>query len=234
MSYCVNCGVELEASLKSCPLCNTPVMNPKEPPRPAQESPFPERPGQVETVKRKDWAILLSIVLLSTAATCGLLNLFVFRRALWSFPIIGICAIIWVFAIPAVIYSKLPIYVSILFDGVIVAAYLYLLTWLTASNSWFPFIGLPITVLVTLLAEIIALLCRYFRAAILSTALYVIIASALLCIGIEVILDLYFHGAVSLSWSAVVLTVCGIISIALITVLSRKRLRNAVRRRLHF
>ena len=30
MSYCVNCGVELEPSLTSCPLCNTPVINPNE------------------------------------------------------------------------------------------------------------------------------------------------------------------------------------------------------------
>ena len=30
MSYCVNCGVELDASAKECPLCNTPVLNPRE------------------------------------------------------------------------------------------------------------------------------------------------------------------------------------------------------------
>lgn len=28
MSYCVNCGVELDASASECPLCNTPVINP--------------------------------------------------------------------------------------------------------------------------------------------------------------------------------------------------------------
>ncbi len=28
MAYCVNCGVELEASLEKCPLCNTPVYHP--------------------------------------------------------------------------------------------------------------------------------------------------------------------------------------------------------------
>ena len=29
MSYCVNCGVELDGSLQACPLCNTQVINPK-------------------------------------------------------------------------------------------------------------------------------------------------------------------------------------------------------------
>lgn len=234
MSYCVNCGVELDASLKSCPLCNTPVVNPSDLEKLTPASPFPARAGQVETVKKKDWAVLTSIVLLSTALTCALLNLFAFRYGLWSLPIIGICAIVWVFAIPVLIYTRLPVYLYILFDGVIVAAYLYLITYMTSSFEWFPYIGLPITALVTALVEIIAFLCRHLPVSILSTALYVVVAAALLCIGIEIILDQYFQSFVSLSWSAVVLTVCTIISIALITVLSRKRLRNAVRKRLHF
>lgn len=37
-----------------------------------------------------------------------------------------------------------------------------------------------------------------------------------------------------LTWSAVVLTVCVIIDVALVTILVKKRLRNEVRRRLHF
>ena len=30
MSYCVNCGVELEKGAKKCPLCGTEVINPNE------------------------------------------------------------------------------------------------------------------------------------------------------------------------------------------------------------
>lgn len=30
MSYCVNCGVELEKGCPACPLCDTPVINPRE------------------------------------------------------------------------------------------------------------------------------------------------------------------------------------------------------------
>ena len=52
MSYCVNCGVELEASLKACPLCHTPVINPKQIGQPVPPSPYPVNKGQVEVVKR--------------------------------------------------------------------------------------------------------------------------------------------------------------------------------------
>ena len=53
MSYCVNCGVELDASAKKCPLCDTPVYNPKAPEPEKQPSPFPLEKGQVEVVKKK-------------------------------------------------------------------------------------------------------------------------------------------------------------------------------------
>ena len=52
MSYCVNCGVELEPSLKKCPLCNTPVINPNELQKIGEAvSPYPIKTGQVDVVK---------------------------------------------------------------------------------------------------------------------------------------------------------------------------------------
>lgn len=234
MSYCVNCGVELDVSLEECPLCNTPVINPNAIPYSDTTSPFPDNKGQVEVVKRKDFAILLSVVLVATGLTCGLLNLLLFNYNLWSIPIIGICAVLWVFSIPLVIYTKISIYLSILLDGIIVILYLYLLTFMTHSNVWFYSIALPITLLVTLLVELMDFLINTFKTSFLATALYFFLEIPILCVGIEVILDLHFHDSIRLSWSAVVLTVCVIINIALITILSKKRLRNAVRRRLHF
>ena len=104
MSYCVNCGVELEASLRECPLCHTPVVNPKEAGKTVPPSPYPTDRGQVEEVKRKDLGILLSVVLSATAVTCLLLNLLVFNRSLWSLLVIGICICLFVFPFPMVYY----------------------------------------------------------------------------------------------------------------------------------
>ena len=143
MSYCVNCGVELDASATKCPLCDTPVYNPKAPEPEKQPSPFPREKGQVEVVKRKDLGVLLTVIVLATAVTCGLLNAFVFRNSLWSLAVIGVVLVLWVIMIPVVIYTRQPIYVSILLDGVAVIVYLYLLTYLTGHNSWFYGLGLP-------------------------------------------------------------------------------------------
>jgi len=235
MSYCVNCGVELDASAKSCPLCNTPVVNPRQLEQMAvARQPFPRESGQVETVKRKDLGILVTTVALGTAVTCGVLNAFVFRGSPWSLAVIGVCAIFWVILVPVVIYTKQPIYVSLLCDGAVVILYLYMLTYLTGSGAWFWGLGVPITVLVLLVAELFTFCVRRLPRSFLTVALYLFTGVGILCIGLEMLIDRYVSGTVALTWSAVVLTVCVILDIAFITMLSRRRLRNEVRKRLHF
>lgn len=235
MSYCVNCGVELDTSLKECPLCNTPVINPKEIPNVHKgKTPFPQEKGTVEVVKRKDLGILLSTVVLATAATCGLLNLFVFTGSAWSLAIIGVCALLWVIMIPVVIYTKQSVYVSILFDGAAVAVYLYMIAYMIDSSGWFWGLGFPIAMLVTAVVEAVTFCIRRLPNSFLTNALYCITGIAILCVGLEILIDRYLKGQIQLRWSAIVLTICAIVDITIITLLSRKRLRNAVRRRLHF
>lgn len=41
MSYCVNCGVELDSTASFCPLCRTPVVNPRQPVDTGSSPPFP-------------------------------------------------------------------------------------------------------------------------------------------------------------------------------------------------
>ncbi len=234
MSYCVNCGVELEPSLTKCPLCNTPVINPHELEKYAYQPPYPTHRGQVDVVKRKDFAILTLVVLIATALSCLLLNIFIYTATRWSLFIIGACLLIFVFLLPAFIKSKLPSYICLLFDSIAVGIYLFLITFNTTDNKWFLELALPIIVLITILLEIFTLLLHIFPVSFIAVALYVFLELAFLCVGLELLIEQYIGSALHLSWSAIVLTVCSVITIALITLLSRRRLREAVRRRLHF
>lgn len=234
MSYCVNCGVELEASLKECPLCHTPVINPRELGKDTPASPYPTDKGQVEVVKRKDLGILISVVLSATGVTCLLLNLLVFDASLWSLPVIGSCMCLFVFSFPAIFYSKTPIYLSLLADGAAVAVYLYLITFLTDSDNWFWMVGLPVALLLTILAELYPLMAKLHPLTMLSCALCIFIEIPIFCTALELLIRHALTLPYRITWSAVVLTVCVIIDIALITILAKKRLRNEVRRRLHF
>lgn len=242
MSYCVNCGVEMDASAQECPLCNTPVWNPRELEKYAGQgrqgkeipSPFPREKSEVEKANKKDFGLLMSMVVLASAVTCGILNALVFRGSLWSMAVIGACGVLWVILIPVMIYTKQPIYVSLLYDGAVVALYLYMLTFQVGSREWFLGLGLPITVLVTAVVELVTLCIDKLPRSFLTVSLYLFTGTGLLCLGLELLIDWYLDGAISLRWSAVVLTVCAILDIAVITMLSRRRLRNEVRRRLHF
>lgn len=235
MSYCVNCGVELHASAKNCPLCNTPVLNPNELGKILDaQQPFPTQKGQVEPVKRKDLGILLTMVVLATAGICGILNALVFRESLWSLVVLGACVIIWVLLEPFVIYTRQSVYLLLLSDGASVVFLLYMITFLGEDDGWFLGLGVPLAMLVTAVAELFTLCVNKLPKSFLTVSLYFFTAAGVLCAGIEVLIDRYVRGDIRLSWSAVVLTVCGIFDIALITMLSRRRLRNSVRRRLHF
>ena len=234
MSYCVNCGVELEASLKECPLCHTPVMNPRELGKETPSSPYPVDKGQVEVVKRKDLGILITVVLSATSVTCLLLNLLVFDASLWSLAVIGSCLCLFVFSFPAIFYVKTPIYLSLLADGASLAVYLFMISFLSYSNVWFWHLGLPIVVLLTVLAEFYPLLAKLHPFNVLSCALCIFIEIPVFCVTLELLIRRLLDNPYRITWSAVVLTVCVIIDIALITILAKKRLRNEVRRRLHF
>lgn len=235
MSYCVNCGVRLDPSLKRCPLCNTPVVNPNDLAAIRQPvPPFPHEKGQVEVVRRKDLAILLSVSLIAASAVCGLLNLFVFRESLWSLYVIGACVVIWVLAVPVVIYTRMPVYGSLLCDGLAIALYEFMISLNTPQQEWFFRLALPITALCTAAALLFVFLMQKVSSAFLMTGLYFFVEAALICAGIELLIERYLALPLRLTWSAVVLSICAVIVIALVTILSRARLRNAVRRRLHF
>ncbi|MBD5493871.1 MAG: hypothetical protein HDR12_05690 [Lachnospiraceae bacterium] len=233
MSYCVNCGVELEPSLKECPLCNTPVINPNQISS-AVSNPYPSSKGQVEIASKKDFGILLTVVLSATSVTCLLLNLLVFQGHLWSFAVIGACICLFFLAAPAVFYTKASIYFILLLDGAAVVIYLYLLSYLTTSSEWLWQLGMPIVVMSTALIEIFAFLAHKFPFNILSASLYLFVEIPILCVTLELLIRRFCQSSYNITWSAVVLTVCVIIDIALITILAKKRLRNEVNRRLHF
>ena len=47
MSYCVHCGVELDPTARTCPLCHTQVVDPQQPVDTELPPPFPSRREEV-------------------------------------------------------------------------------------------------------------------------------------------------------------------------------------------
>ncbi len=234
MSYCVHCGVELDPSLKKCPLCNTPVLDPNNIPCFEAASPYPSRRGKVEPARKKDAAIFVSVLLLTISITCGILNWLVFARAPWSLLVIGFCVVLWVICIPFIFCQKLSPYLAVLLDGLAISFYLYLISRLTGSTDWLFYLGLPIAFLFTALFELFMLFTLKVNHSFFAVTLYIFSLISLSCIGIELLCRNFLKDPLRLTWSAIVLTVCVVFIIAIVTILLLPRVREEARRRLHF
>ena len=237
MSYCVECGVKLDDSLTVCPLCCTPVVNPnilmKEKNHLSPGS-FSPHKGEVEPMNKWDVGLWLSIVFGSTILSCFLLNLLVFHHNLWSIPVIGACILLWLLFCPRMFFPKLPSALSLLVSGLSVIFYEYSLTFLTQEDSWFFHLAFPITLLALILISIVGILFHFVSKSLLATVLYLFIMVGILCVFIELSIDNFLGLPPKIFWSAIVFSVCAVISIALISIMSMQRLRETVRKRLHF
>ena len=237
MSYCVECGVKLDRSLKVCPLCCTPVINPNEINKKSEQetsAPFATHPGEVEPMSKWDVGIWLSIVFGSTALACGLLNLLVFDHNRWSVPVVGACVLLWILFCPRMFLPKIPFTLNLLISGVSIIFYEYSLTLLTSVDRWFFELCLPITLMTLVLLSIMGMFYHFVSHSMLSTALYLFIIVGVLCVFVELCIASFCDLPLRLYWSAIVFSVCAVISAALIAILSIKRLRENVRKRLHF
>ena len=125
MSYCVNCGVELNPAARECPLCRTPVLNPSCPVDADAPSFFPTRREEVAPVSRREAALLLTAMLLSVAICCTLLNLVFYSDVWWSFFIGGAMAMLWVWFVPPLLSRKLFIWVRLTLDVLAVGSIFY-------------------------------------------------------------------------------------------------------------
>lgn len=206
MSYCVNCGVELDGTAEMCPLCRTPVYNPARPVDRDGSTPFPTERGEVALDSRWEVAVLISAMLGSAALCCGLLNLFFLLTSQpWSLYVIGAA----------------------------VGLYVLLIAWELDGLDWYLHLALPATILLAAILLAQVLLFQKRRLSILSTMAVVIASVAVFVAGLELLGDLYFHGGWEPSWSLVVLIVAGALEIPLMVVRRVPKLRKEARRRFH-
>ena len=110
MSYCVNCGVELERSLKKCPLCGVAVLNPLEKDAPEETPAFPQSRDELKKKDRTFWVGFFSIVYLVPIVTCVVCNLLFNPHSPWSAFVAAGILMLWVFTTsPFLLYQvRLP------------------------------------------------------------------------------------------------------------------------------
>jgi hypothetical protein len=150
MPYCPRCGVETDPSLKTCPLCETPlpVLDGVGPGRPAW--PQPGAPGDpaktyfTSSELRSRAFLFVSGVLLTAALVVVVVDVAVTHGFTWSrWPLASLAAV-WALTASALNWHKNPrAWTAAWF----VVVNLFLATLDTAGDgrSWYMVVGLPIT-----------------------------------------------------------------------------------------
>ena len=118
-------------------------------------------------------------------------------------------------------------------DTAAVLGYLWLVEHYAAKGSWFQAMAVPLVILIDILFTADYLLVTKAIHGRFRQMALVLASVPLLLIGVEVCLDLYLSGTVSLLWSFVVSIPCLILALLLVVLGRRERFRQQMRKRLH-
>lgn len=234
MSYCVNCGVELDKTCSQCPLCHTPVYNPNQPIDTESPKPFPDKKGETEHYSTREFTILMSIICGTISVVCGLLNQIIFTDKNWSFYIIGLCALLWIFLLPSFFPERISRLTSLLLNGISIAVFLFVISLLHPGKGWYLNIALPLTILATILVLYFYNFSIRRKSSFIAKTVLLFLGIAIFCVCIEILIDFHFQEHLSMTWSLIVLACCTSIDIILITISFLTGVRGELRRRLHF
>lgn len=232
MSYCVNCGVKLAPDLKDCPLCDTPVVNPRQQAPQDHESPYPDTIEEAVSHMDRGYARQLSIVAVMIPMLIVLLVDIIDGGGIWSPYVMGVLVMLWCFvAVPLLFKLKRP-YVYIAVDVIVLCGYLALIAAMSDGFSWYLSIVLPMLLLIGLTTLGMLLAFRRLEMLKLYRFSFIVLLAAVMLMGAEIIIDLASRGSVSLGWSVYAGIPILVIALMLAGLEHNKPLKEQIRKRL--
>jgi len=225
MTFCINCGVELDDGLKICPLCGMDPENKGE-----QEQIPGSIPSDIILLRRKEnrryiWE-LSGIIAFSGIVVCTILDLLTGKGLNWSlFSDVSITAA-WVSLTIYLFSLKKPNRLAILPLFEILAA-LYFIDLIATGREWFFPVGLPLTTAGFIAAVTLIFLYGEVQLKGLNILASALIALSAFCIVAELIFDKYRNDFVDLQWSLIVAV--SILPLALLFFFSHYRLQKGHR-----
>lgn len=233
MSYCVNCGVELEAALKSCPLCGTEVVNPREAEEPAEKRRLPEIRDEYRKVDRAFWLNFISILVVVPIATCLITDMLYNNYLTWSLYVVAGVVILWAFSSSPFLFKKFSYLKMVTADMAGVLTGLFFLELLSPSRGWLIEIALPLVAYCYLVWLLIIWLTKRKLLHGLRIGSAYALAIGIMIIFLETLLDLNADGFVSLTWSWFIIAPCLSVAALLILLDRNKRVKQEFQKRLH-
>lgn len=235
MAYCVNCGVELEETEKTCILCGCEVVNPMKKPDPDAMRPYPDRIDEItKKANRRFSALILTFLFILPALICFFLNILYFDQILWSVYVIGGCAFLWTCIVVPLINKKMNLVVILFFDFIAAVLYLFMIERMLSSSEWFLTLAFPIITSIWVVLE--ALVILYQKNVIKGFQIPALgfVFIGLLCACIDWIINMYFGFGIKISWSVFVMAPAFVLASLFFIVEKKQTMKEELLKRFHF
>lgn len=233
MSYCVNCGVELEAALKTCPLCGTEVINPRQSESAAESRTLPPIRDEYKKADRAFWINFISILVVVPIATCLICDLLYNKRLTWSLYVVAGVVILWVFTISPFMFKKFNYLKMVTADMAGVLFGLFLLALLSPGKDWLFQVALPLVVYCYLIWLLIIWLTKIKLIRRLRIGSAYALAIGIMIVLLETLLDLSASGVVDITWSWFIIAPCISVAALLVLLDHNTRVKQEFMKRLH-
>ncbi len=229
MSYCVNCGVELEKGCPECPLCDTPVINPREKNETGDKSVYPENIIIPKSLNKKYWVFILSLVMLIPNLVLIILNILVFESGVVKYIVGGFCvAWIW-FLFPFLWKKQIPV-ISLGIDAVALLVYLNMFRIYGDDNGWFNSIVLPVVIALWAICNLFIFWLKKPRSKSL-IVIAVLAAINVMSFVIEICMNMFYNGKLQIVISLVITACCVSLMVFFVFLENSRRLKAWVSRK---
>ncbi|MBQ2973023.1 MAG: hypothetical protein IJE19_01585 [Clostridia bacterium] len=207
MSYCVNCGVELEKGCPSCPLCDTPVINPREMKTEAVKPVYPENLSIPKSLSKKYWVFVFSLVMLIPNLVLIILNSLVFDSGVVKY-IVGGFVVAWIWFLFPLLWKK-PIPVILLaIDALALLSYLDMFKiYGDDAGGWFNSIVLPVVISLWAICNLFIFWLRKPRSKSL-ISIAVLGSISVMSFVIEICMNMFYNGKLQIVISLAVTACC--------------------------
>jgi hypothetical protein len=227
MSYCTNCGVELEEDLTNCPLCG---YAPGKTNISEKEERSEYYPSDIIILHKKEtrthiWE-LSGIITFSAIIVCTIVDLVIHKSLSWSlFADTSVLASWICLTLILLAFKKYFIIIPGLLTTIL--AMLFIFDLISPPVNWFYGIGLPITIALFVAVSIVIILWKVANLKGFNILAIAFLVLSGFCIISEVFIDNYLSGRVDIRWSAIVSV--SILPIALVLLFVHYRMKKGKR-----
>jgi hypothetical protein len=225
MSYCVNCGVELDSSAKKCALCSAPVINPYKEQNKEYPLPYSDKVVLPPKVRRRYAAFIISMIIIIPNIICLLTNLIFFSGTLWALYVNSTSTVFWVIFISPFLWKKTVSWLLVIIDTTAVSLYIYFFYYINSQKGWFWTFALPAVLILAGFAGVLIEWIKRRRPDWPKVLIAVFSQICLYSIIFEAMLQTYLYGVPYISVSLIIAVSCLVIIGFFVAVQKNRRLR---------